>query len=204
MNNCLSAMVLENKQSAGFGITVFPVTTGRTGVRDYLTLSEAQEKALLTLPESGTVPEIKILINGDQPVLVPEGDIIIGGWQNRTVNISILLEPGKLHSVPVSCVEKGRWRTASYQNDGRKTDFRPDFDVAAFKAHAQLRRVKTASTVRRMKTHGEALSDQMAVWNEIGRKLFSAQSVSPTQDATILFQKHGLPIDQIVDSLHVV
>jgi hypothetical protein len=203
MNNWLSGVVLGNKQSAGFGITIFPVTLNRTVGRDYLTLSEAKEKGLLTLPESGTVPEIKISIMGDQPVLVPEGDVIIGGWQNRSVNISILLEPRKVHCVPVSCVEKGRWRTASYRSDNRASP-KTDFDVAAYKAHAQLRRVKTTSTVSRMKTQGEALSDQMAVWREIDRKLFAVQSVSPTQDMTAIFQEHAQPIDQIVDSLDSV
>ena len=48
------------------------------------------------------------------PVLILGGDTIIGGAQNRIVNITILLKAAAKTPIPVSCREMGRW------NDGRR------------------------------------------------------------------------------------
>lgn len=65
---------------------------------------------MVFIPGVDQVPEVVIVVKGEKPVLITEGEVLVGGWQNRTVNISLLLEAGKKHRIPVSCVEQERWR----------------------------------------------------------------------------------------------
>jgi hypothetical protein len=60
--------------------------------------------------ESGPeVPELSVANAGPLPLLLVEGETLLGGWQDRTLNVSIILAAGATAAVPVSCVERGRW-----------------------------------------------------------------------------------------------
>jgi hypothetical protein len=61
------------------------------------------------LPDGPDVPALSVRNAGSRPVLLLEGENLLGGWQNRTLNVSVLLAAGTTTSVPVSCVERGRW-----------------------------------------------------------------------------------------------
>ncbi len=65
------------------------------------------------MTESGRVPEIKVLNTGERPVLIIDGEELVGAKQNRTVNISLLIPPAADVIVPVTCVEAGRWNRQS-------------------------------------------------------------------------------------------
>jgi hypothetical protein len=56
-----------------------------------------------------SVPELAVTNAGGRPALLVEGESLLGGWQNRTLNVSVLIAAGKTAAVPVSCVERGRW-----------------------------------------------------------------------------------------------
>src|SRR2546427_144353 len=45
----------------------------------------------------------------DLPVLLYEGEEVLGAQQNRTFDVSVLVPAGAKLTVPVSCVEHGRW-----------------------------------------------------------------------------------------------
>lgn len=55
------------------------------------------------------VPELSVANGGALPMLLVEGEMLLGGWQNRMLNVSVLLAAGATVAVPVSCVERGRW-----------------------------------------------------------------------------------------------
>ncbi|MDP9481435.1 MAG: hypothetical protein M3R38_38195 [Actinomycetota bacterium] len=46
---------------------------------------------------------------GAIPVLILEGDELIGAKQNRVVNSTVLVAAQSELVLPVSCVERGRW-----------------------------------------------------------------------------------------------
>jgi hypothetical protein len=91
-------------------MVVFPVFTNNVGSVEYLTLKEAMNKNLIDITEiddSGVVPELKVKNNADIPVLLLDGEELLGAKQNRIVNTTILLKEKFETITPVSCVEPG-------------------------------------------------------------------------------------------------
>jgi hypothetical protein len=79
---------------------------------DYLTMEDAINSRLLVIGEKdsgGSVPELIAKNLADIPVLLLDGEELIGAKQNRILNASILLAPKSTTVIPVSCVEAHRW-----------------------------------------------------------------------------------------------
>ncbi len=79
--------------------------------RHYATLSEALEKQLVVVKETGNVQELTIEnLSKELTVFVNAGDIVKGGRQDRTVRDDLILPP-RSGPVPLAafCVEHGRW-----------------------------------------------------------------------------------------------
>ena len=55
------------------------------------------------------MPELRFENLGQKPVLLLDGEELIGAKQNRVVNLTILAPPKQVIVIPVSCVEAGRW-----------------------------------------------------------------------------------------------
>ncbi|MEZ8216821.1 hypothetical protein B0813_000358 [Candidatus Fervidibacteria bacterium JGI MDM2 SSWTFF-3-K9] len=201
----LQSLRIEEPQTTKGVFTVFPLTVSETNGRDYLTLDEAFRQGLVVIPESGRVPEIVVVVKGEKPVLIVEGEVIVGGWQNRTVNISLLLEAGKEHRIPVSCIEAGRWssrRTRYPFVETREREIvRDEFEVAAYLAHSQLRRRKTETATRHFLLTGSPVAEQRDVWAEVSRELIVAGVASPTEDATTFYEHHRASIEDLLNPI---
>ncbi len=93
-------------------LVVFPVRiVSGTGKSDLLTLSEAQQKNLVSvreLPEA-RVSEVLVENKSEKPLLLMGGEIILGGKQDRIVEQDVIVPPKKAAAVKVYCVEPGRW-----------------------------------------------------------------------------------------------
>jgi hypothetical protein len=79
---------------------------------DYLTMEDAISDNLLIIGEKdsgGSVPELIAQNLAGIPVLLLDGEEVIGAKQNRILNASILLAPKSTTVIPVSCVEAHRW-----------------------------------------------------------------------------------------------
>ena len=82
----------------------------------YLTLDEALASGvdeITEVSEQGSVPDLKFINRGPQPVLILDGEELLGAKQNRIVNLTILVAANSELTIPVSCVEAGRWRSRS-------------------------------------------------------------------------------------------
>lgn len=97
------------------GLTVFPVWVdgpswggGRVGAQAGVDVAEREG--------SPVVGELVVSNRGPEPVLLLEGEMLEGGWQNRTLAHSVLLAPGERSVVEVCCVEQGRWGGAATHN----------------------------------------------------------------------------------------
>lgn len=137
----------------------------------YRILSEAirQGGALVEeITEDGDISRLRVVNRLQVPILIPEGEILVGAKQNRMVNASVLVAAGATFTLPVSCVEQGRWGYQSRQFE------------SAFCAPPSLR-LRNARAVRSSRqSHDRPHGDQGEVWTEVAKGLHEAAIASPT------------------------
>lgn len=140
------------------GVTIFPLYLegNRTS-----TTAVADESLLVSELDSATVPQLQVTNTKDYPVLIPAGRVLEGGRQTRTVNVSILVPAGATITIPVSCVEAGRWHGGSQFRDSKRV-------AGRYVRISKQRGVKGNIDQSRGK-----FSDQRAVWDSISHELAS-------------------------------
>ena len=174
-------------------LTVVPIVRRpRAGGEDeappYLTLEQATARELLfirELPGAASVPELQAENRGDLPVLLVDGDQLVGAKQNRIINLTILVPPGKTIVIPVSCVEAGRWRVTSER-------FRP----AEHTLYAQAKAEKLRHVSASLEASGRATSDQGAVWHSIREKMASMDAAAPTEAMADIYKRHEVSVEE--------
>lgn len=177
------------------GLTVYPLTGGSRGAPGYTTLDDALRAGtarVTEVGESGRVPELAFVNDGDSPVLIVDGEELAGAKQNRIVNLTILAPAKSRIVIPVSCVEAGRWASRSAV-----------FSSTPQVMYARARSGKSASVSASM-AFGEYTSDQGAVWNDIGLKQRELRSSSPTSRMTDTFDERSADLDDYVRNLPCV
>ena len=101
-------------------LTVFPVWgeyDGRRGYSSDPTVLQLAERA-----DGASVPVLMASNGGERPVLLLEGHLLEGGWQNRVLTRSVLVPARSTLEVEVACVEAGRWHGGRRQSlGGRRT-----------------------------------------------------------------------------------
>jgi hypothetical protein len=177
-------------------LTIFPLLGGSIKKPGYLTLEQALEKGCLTvteIDEGGSVPELLVVNTGTDPVMLVEGEELIGAKQNRVLNATFLLAGKSETVVPVSCVEQGRW---SYQSDA--------FRSGEKMMHSSLRQA-TQNSVRYYKDcEGDFASDQGQVWDLIERKANDLNVSSRTSAASDVFESRKADLDVYADGFTLV
>lgn len=144
---------------------VFPLIGGGSnggGVeRHFLLLDEAISAGMIRieeLGEAGSVPELRVTNKRDAPVLILEGDELVGAKQNRTANSSVLVAAACEMVLPVSCVERGRW------SSGHEA-----FARGRGSPHLTLRRMNSRTINQSLRSGRGHRTDQNAVWDEVSR-----------------------------------
>ena len=103
--------------AAHAGMTVFPVfaSSAAAPALRYRTLEQAIADGAVEVVEqaSATVPELTLRNKGAVMIFVLDGEEVIGGRQNRIVNASFLIAENSTVTLPVTCVEHGRWHDVS-------------------------------------------------------------------------------------------
>ncbi|TME82711.1 MAG: hypothetical protein E6I43_09810 [Chloroflexi bacterium] len=149
-------------------LSLFPIFRDAAGL-DYVTLAEAQEAKTVEISEldaRGTVSRLVVKNAGASPVLIIDGDILLGLKQDRALNTTILVPSQSTLEIPVSCIEAGRWRPKS------ATAHRGDFSLSPGARAAVLK-----SMILHARTSGRFDSDQRAIWNKI-EKYFGTLGVA--------------------------
>lgn len=73
-------------------------------------LEQASDRARVTeVSEAGSVPFLQVANGADRPLLLVDGEELIGAKQNRILNTTVLVAAHAEVTIPVSCVERGRW-----------------------------------------------------------------------------------------------
>ncbi len=176
-------------------LTIVPLLRTSSSEPDYETLAAALAKGTLHITEvteSGHVPEIKVLNKGPLPVLIIDGEELVGAKQNRTVNLSILVPATAEVIVPVTCVEAGRWRHRS-----RNFAASPRTHFAAGRA------AKSAQVSESLLRSGVARANQSQVWDEIEQKSARLQAHSSTRAMSDIFEHQAEAVEAFVRGLPV-
>lgn len=171
-------------------LTMFALEGSSQGDLDYLTLADAIDLGVAEISEistQGSVPELQFKNRADRPVLILDGEELVGAKQNRTVNLTILAPAGKSLKIPVSCVEAGRWRRES-----------PRFGMSDGYHFARGRATRAESVSRSLRREGSRHSDQARVWADISAKAARMQAPSATQAMAEIFERHRASIDDFV------
>lgn len=175
-------------------MTLFPLFVSEDPGLDYLLLHEAIEQGLAEVrevSESGSVGQLLVENRAPRPVLIPEGEILTGAKQDRTVNITILIAASSELVIPVSCVEQGRWsRTSS------------NFASSHFST-PRLRAKVSRSVKSNRDLTGVPSSDQMSVWNDVSYSLMEASAVSATDSLKDAFAEKKEILGEYTDSLEL-
>jgi len=177
-------------------LAMLPLLASSESSCDYLLLGESLRSGVAQVTEvseSGRVPELKFVNSADLPVLILEGEELVGAKQNRTTNLTILVPPRTTIVVPVTCVEAGRWQ---YQS--REAGVSERVHMASGRA------AKAATVSCHLHDEGAAHADQGRVWDDIS---FAAQCLgvhSPTRAMAAIFDTHRPRIDEFVAAFRPV
>ena len=146
-------------------LTLTPIVTTKQKIDDekLLVLDEAMSKKLVRIKEnpSEDVNSLTLTNKSDQALFLLAGEVIIGGKQDRIIGRNTIIPAKKTLSVPVFCVEHGRWDNSS-----------KEFTTAKALAHGRLR--------------GSASFDtQSDVWKEVAAK----NELRKTKSSTDTYRK---------------
>ena len=146
---------------------------------DYRTIEEAIAEGWVEVSEqpAATVPELVLWNKSTAIVLVLDGEEIVGGRQNRIVNVTFLVGAGAKATLPVSCVEHGRWHEVSPR-------FAPG-EVSYF----SLKREKHEQVRANLRASGQPMADQSAIWGRLAERHAAARTDSATGAMDDLYKK---------------
>ena len=130
------------------------------------------------------MPELRFENTGERPVLLLDGEQLVGAKQNRALNLTILAPAKQVIVIPVSCVEAGRWYAES-------DAFQPAEQVM----YSRARAAKGAQVSLSMATSDSRRSDQSAIWDEIAAKSERLAAASPTQAMDAMYDSKAVSLD---------
>ena len=192
INTTLSTITLGDEVTFR-NLTMFALRSELDQDLLYDTLDSALEAGSLTVSEltdDGHVPEIKVANRGARPVLIIDGEELVGAKQNRTVNLSLLAPPKQDTVIPVTCVEAGRWRARSAQfASSQRTHF------------AEGRAAKSRQVSESLLARGTATADQGQVWEAIAAKSARLRTHSPTAAMADMFLAQDENVEDYVRAI---
>lgn len=171
-------------------LAVVPLLDPASPASGLLTLDEALARGVTEITEvseAGSVPQLRLLNRGPEPVFLIDGEELVGAKQNRILNLSILV-PGRTNlDIPVSCVEQGRW---AWRSGG--------FSSAHRVIYAKLRRGNAEAVSESLASAGSRRGDQGKVWNDISSKSQRMSVHSDTGAASALYERYREDLDEFV------
>jgi hypothetical protein len=115
------------------------------------------------------VPDLRVANLGDLPLLLLDGEQLVGAKQNRILNMTVLVAAQTEVTILVSCVEQGRW--------GYRARHSAPSEVSLY---AGLRAKKIAWVSRSLREGRGHTADQQGVWEALAQKAEAHDAQSPT------------------------
>lgn len=168
-------------------IAIVPIKTPINHNIDILTLKKGFELELATVKEceQSTVNTIIVENQSIVPLLLVDGEEIVGGDQNRIMDATVLIGPQSASKIPVNCTEHGRW---SY-----KSEFKQSEHIANYSTRlAKHRAFRNKGSV------------QQAVWDSIDELEMSRSFSSPTQAMSESYENAKADMNEFLDAFDIV
>ena len=174
-------------------LTLFAIKGSNNTSFHYITLSQAYENKVVEVKETseeGSVSELLFINNSDTPILIIEGQELLGAKQNRIINVSILVPAHISMVIPVSCCERSRWGFRSNR----------EFSLSDRMTFSKARRNKMRSVNERWESGDTADSDQQEVWQDMDVKFAKMNVNSSTDSMGDFYDTYSERINQYVKS----
>jgi hypothetical protein len=152
------------------GLQVVPIL-GRSLNQPEYRLLDGHTLAAVRITETsdaGSVPALRIENALDSRVFLMDGQELVGAKQNRILNTDVLVPASTTLTLPVSCVEAGRWAYSS-----------PSFTPGKTASH-RVRSGKQDRVYASLRKSGHYDADQSAVWDEVHATLMGTSCMSST------------------------
>ncbi len=194
VKDLLSGSSIRYSEAKTFhGMSIIPLFPPEpvSGNPTYTLFEEALSAGTVVVEEAGegTVPHLRVRNAGDRPILLMDGEHLVGAKQNRVLNTTILIAAKTLVEIPVSCVEAGRWEMST-----RVMDLA---DVHLFPA---ARSAKAAAVTRSLRSSGSYASDQHEIWRHVAMKLDEVGVDSPTAAMEEIATHRGADLEEYVSA----
>ena len=167
-------------------VTIIPVMTPPSYKFDILPLKKGFELDLVEVKECehSTVNTLIVKNSSVTPLILVDGEEIIGGDQNRIVSATILIAPESEKPIPVNCTEHGRW------------GYKHEFVQSNYMANYRTRSSKEVASRNNM-------SDQQAVWDSIECLEVERSFSSPTQAMSESYDNAKLDLDEALTHFNI-
>ena len=186
MNSILDETELLDAQ-VHKNVAAIPITTPPNYSFDVMTLKKGFELGLVNVKEceTSTVNTIVVENKSVTPLLLIDGEEIVGGDQNRIVNATILVAPQSEMKIPVNCTEHGRW---GFKHEFRESEYMANYRTRSAKAHARY----------------DNMDEQGAVWDAIDRLEHNRSFHSPTQAMSENYEDAKSDLNKILPAFKAV
>jgi hypothetical protein len=167
-------------------LQIWPLFSG-VGVLELLTLGQAIKGRHFKIGEvsdTGHVGELQATNRGRLPVFLLDGEQVLGLKQNRAFNLSMVVPPKSSITVPVSCLERGRWSSG-----GSRAKLAQHVHFASGRAQ------KVASVSANLVGSHTFASDQRGVWNDISSRIHERQVTAPREAEADYFEAIAGPVE---------
>lgn len=154
---------------------------------DLLTLKKGLSLGLVEVKEceTSTVNTLIVKNNSITPLILIDGEEVVGGDQNRLVNATTIIAPKSQSKISVSCTERGRWE---YRNEFKDSDYIANFNT---------RRAKMSASRKNF-----AL--QSIVWSSIDCLEDARDFKSPTSAMSESYDNARVNLDEMLESFEIV
>jgi hypothetical protein len=186
-----ASQLRQGKPKTAFGLTLVPLFGPGCSLElaPLAAALEAGSVSVTEVDEQGDVNCLTVHNRGPIPVLIFDGEELVGAKQNRIANTTVLVPGGHRLELPVSCVEQGRW---SYRSR--------EFAVGSMLT-SDLRRRKARRVADSLRCQRGYDADQQAVWADVAAYATRRGANSPTGALADVIERDRGDLDRFVVAL---
>lgn len=168
-------------------MAVVPLKSGFSYKLDLLSLKKGLELGLIEVKEceKSSVNNVVVANNAVTPLILIDGEEILGANQNRIINSTIVVGAKRSQTIPVSCTEQGRWA------------YKSKFESSQYIANYKTRRVKEVASRGTQNYQSE-------IWNSISDLESRKSFKSPTSAMSESYDNLKIDHNKFIKAFRIV